>query len=111
MRNDPSARKWVLIGANVVLLVLSVPLILERVGPNGLYGFRTAATLRSTEVWYAANAFMGWALLVAVLVSITFLLWRPDRSALHRPWVDMAAVLVPLLLAVAASFAYLKTLH
>lgn len=38
-----------------------VPLVLGWVGPNGLYGFRTEASLASETAWYHANRAAGWA--------------------------------------------------
>lgn len=43
----------------VLFIGLAVPLIKRRIPPNQLYGFRTAATLASEEVWYAANEYSG----------------------------------------------------
>jgi hypothetical protein len=42
---------------------LSVPLILRKVGPNPLYGFRVKRTLEGPAVWYAVNAFSARGLL------------------------------------------------
>ena len=47
----------------MLLGALSVPLILRRIPPNGLYGFRVKATLENPELWYAVNAYAGWRLL------------------------------------------------
>ena len=49
--------------------VLAVPLILRKVPRNGAYGFRTPKTLSGDAVWYEANAFFGWGLLVSSAVS------------------------------------------
>jgi uncharacterized membrane protein len=49
----------------VVVIVFSIPLILERVPPNDLYGYRTREVLSSPELWYDVNRFLGWAMLVA----------------------------------------------
>ena len=64
-----------------VLVVLSIPLILRWVPPNRFYGFRIPSTLRSTSVWYDANALAGRHLLMLglFLVALEFLL---PRSAL-----------------------------
>lgn len=53
-----------------LLVVLSVPLILRLVGPNGWYGFRVKATLENPELWYDVNVYSGWRMLVTGLVSI-----------------------------------------
>ncbi|MBM4319678.1 MAG: SdpI family protein, partial [Deltaproteobacteria bacterium] len=51
------------VGALIALAC--IPLILRKVKPNWLYGFRTRLTLSSPEIWYPANVFGGWALLIA----------------------------------------------
>jgi uncharacterized membrane protein len=64
-----------------------MPLILKLVPPNGFYGFRTAVTMSNKDVWYPANAFIGWALLVAAGVAAT-VLWilPPNVKAMTRSW-------------------------
>jgi uncharacterized membrane protein len=49
----------------VILIALAIPTVLGKVPRNGLYGFRTAYTLSSDEVWYRANKIAGIALLLA----------------------------------------------
>ena len=49
----------------VMFMGISVPLILERVPPNGTYGFRTRKTLSDPKIWYAANRASGHDLLIA----------------------------------------------
>lgn len=44
---------------------LGVPLALGRIPPNNTYGFRTARTLPSPEVWYVVNRVQGIDLCVA----------------------------------------------
>src|SRR5439155_21719602 len=51
-----------LVAACVMWVIISIPLILKLVPPNGIYGFRIPATQASRAIWYPANAFMGWAL-------------------------------------------------
>lgn len=46
-----------------IMLVLAIPLILEKVPRNYLYGFRTPYTMSSDQVWYHANRVAGLALL------------------------------------------------
>jgi hypothetical protein len=43
---------------------LSIPMILGKLKPNGMYGFRTPKTLSSDDAWYKSNAYMGRLLLV-----------------------------------------------
>ncbi len=51
----------------LVLAGLSVPLILHKIPPNGLYGFRIPATLNDPGLWYKVNSFAGRRLLVVGL--------------------------------------------
>ena len=48
----------------VFLTLVAIPLILEKIKPNGLYGFRVADTLNDERVWYATNKHFGVRLLV-----------------------------------------------
>ena len=88
-------------------MIISIPLILRVVPPNGVYGFRTAATQSNSAIWYAANAFMGWALFVAAAISAIVLLILPATVKRWRLWM---ALLVPVSGAIVASFVYLKYL-
>jgi hypothetical protein len=96
-----------LVASCVALIVISVPLILRAVPPNGVYGFRVSATQSSPAIWYPANAFMGWALLVAAVISAVLLAILP---ATVKRWLLLATFLVPVLGAIAASFVYLSRL-
>ncbi len=98
----------------LVILVVSVPMILGKVPPNGIYGFRTPKTLSSPDVWYPANRASGWFMLVAAVISICFNLalwwtvpeWPPDRTA---SWM-MGGTMIPLAISIVASFLYLRRL-
>jgi uncharacterized membrane protein len=102
---DLQRRRAKLIACCVLLVIVSVPLILRLVPPNGMYGFRTRATQSSAAIWYPANAFMGWAVAVAAVISACLLL-TPRATATR--WLVWTAFLVPLLCALAASFLYLN---
>jgi hypothetical protein len=52
------------------LAAVAIPLIREKIKPNGLYGFRVADTLNDPQVWYATNKHFGIRLLVAALVHV-----------------------------------------
>jgi hypothetical protein len=104
---DTQRKRAQLIASCVILAIVSIPLILRVVPPNGVYGFRVSAT-RSPTIWYPANAFMGWALLVAAVVSATVLLRLPEGVKRWRLW---AAFLLPVTGALVASFVYLWRLR
>jgi hypothetical protein len=92
----------------VALIVMSVPLILRAVPPNGVYGFRVAATPSSPAIWCPANAFMGWAMSVAAVISAVLLAILP---ATVKRWLLLATFWVPVLGAITASFVYLNRLN
>jgi hypothetical protein len=91
----------------MVLAAVSIPMILRKVPPNPIYGFRTRLTLSKPAIWYPANAFYGRTLLVAAAFSLA-ILWFLPEAILGRPWVPLAVFLVPLLASVVASFVYLR---
>lgn len=93
-----------LIASCIVIAVISIPLILHWVPPNGIYGFRTSVTRSNVDIWYPANAFMGWALLLGAAVSGGGLVYLPETA---KRWLFLVVFLFPLIAAVAASFAYL----
>jgi uncharacterized membrane protein len=90
-----------------VIAAVSIPLILRIVPPNRLYGFRTAQTLADRDLWFRANHFAGWALLIAAVTSAALLSLVPE-SARSIPAYELAAFVVPLIIAVVASFVYLR---
>ena len=87
------------------IAILSVPLVLRVVPPNGVYGFRTSETFSDPAIWYSANAFLGSALLAAAITGATLLIMLPSTARRWRLWVSF---LVPVLGAMASSFAYLQ---
>src|SRR5262245_30602375 len=105
--NEPMAAeryRWQLVASCVLIAAISVPLIFRMVPPNGVYGFRTSLTRSSSDIWYQANAFMGWVLLAAALASGTALTMLPANA---KRWQLYLTFLGPVLCAVAASFLYL----
>jgi hypothetical protein len=55
--------------SGLLLAGLSVPLILQKIPPNGLYGLRVRSTMENPQVWYKVNAYAGKRLLVVGLGS------------------------------------------
>lgn len=54
----------------IVLILLSLPLLGEKVPPNPVYGFRLPATLNDPKVWYATNKFGAKRLLVTGMSTV-----------------------------------------
>ena len=82
-----------------------VPLILERVPPNRVYGIRTRRTLEDEALWYRVNRVGGWMLLVASLVSLALLI-AIARGSVALP--EVVAFAAPILVATFACFIYLR---
>jgi uncharacterized membrane protein len=67
----------------ILLILLSIPLVLRRVPPNHLYGFRVPATHRDRSVWYDVNAAAGWEFILLGTIMVTLELALP-RAALNQ---------------------------
>ncbi|MFN2609573.1 MAG: SdpI family protein [Actinomycetota bacterium] len=87
--------------------MVSIPLILRWIGPNSWYGFRTQKTLSSREIWFPVNAFAGWALLIACVVSAAILAFAP-KSIVSKEWVALVVFVGPLVGALVVSSMYLR---
>jgi len=90
-----------------IVAAASIPLILKMIPPNRLYGLRTQQTLADRELWFRANRFAGWALLLAAGASAAVFVAIPEYAS-GRSLMGLGILVLPLVIAVAASFAYLR---
>jgi hypothetical protein len=88
-------------GVSLLLIGLSIPLIQERVKPNHWYGLRIPLTLNNPDIWYPANRYAGWLLLIyglvqlAVSLALPFLLGGlPEEQAMGIYGLSVAAVML-----------------
>lgn len=91
---------------------LSVPLILRKIPPNGLYGFRIPATLNNPELWYKVNRYAGWRLLVVGLgtaVGSIILYFTVDSSIDAYALSCLGLFMALFLWAIITSFLYLRS--
>lgn len=58
------------VAGGLVLALISLPLILGKIKPNYLYGFRVPATLGNPDLWYPVNKYAAKRLLITGLVMI-----------------------------------------
>lgn len=91
-----------------IIAVLSIPLMFNLVPPNEAYGFRTQRTLSSPVLWFRANRFAGWALFVASGLSAAVLVGFPEYSS---GMAGLAVFVAPVIVALAASFAYVRRIE
>jgi hypothetical protein len=99
----------------VLIVVVGIPLFLKKVHPNRVYGLNAALQYESKTKWYAANRFLGAALIVAGLVTIalTALVWIIKPSALSTSnkllaFVELLIVVVPAVVAYIVSYVRLR---
>ena len=108
------------VGIGILMIVLAVPLALQKIKPNMWYGFRTPRTLSDEGIWYAANQYAGKALLIAgsVMVAGALVLYWVAGSAEYRAILSdplvfilwLVVLSVPLAVCIIASFMYLRSL-
>jgi hypothetical protein len=58
------------VGMGLLLSALAIPLMLRKVGPNPIYGFRVKQTHEDPDVWYEVNAVAGKGMLVDGLIVV-----------------------------------------
>ena len=59
----------------VLMIAVSLPLMYDKIPPNGFYGFRTPRTLSDPKIWYPANRVAGRNLtLSGLVISVTALI-------------------------------------
>lgn len=98
----------------MLFILISIPLILERVPPNNFYGFRTRKTLSDPKIWYAANRVSGWGLLAAgnliETVSLVMLVLARDWNPEHATFTLLSVMILSLTGALLHGFKALKRL-
>ena len=94
----------------VLFVIVGIPLILRRVPPNQVYGFRISKKVFRPEVWYPVNALGGWMLLVLGLV-LAGLGWAlpyiPIQSELFKVNLVAGVAFVGVVAMAIISYAYL----
>ena len=102
---------YVLIG--LLFVGLSIPLILGKVKPNRWYGFRTRQTVENPDIWYPANTYAGWWLLVMGFIIVVVAmagLFIPNISEDGYVILVTVIMLTGLLLSAVFSVRYAKSL-
>jgi len=98
--------------SGLLLACLSVPLILGKVGPNPLYGFRVRKTLDNPNIWYLVNAYAAKRLFVAavvIVVTAVALSLVPDIELFAYAAICGAIGVAGILVAVIQSAFYLQS--
>lgn len=103
----------VYLGAALLMMLLSIPMIQKRIKPNRWYGFRTRKTLSSPDIWYPANAYAGKILLaqsVVIFVAALLLYFVPNMSEDGYTLSVSIVLLCSLMPAIGLMFGYLRKL-
>jgi len=90
------------LACDALFCLVSIPLILRRVPPNPVYGYRTRTTLRDADVWYKANAHFGrWFLAASIGTAAAFLLFTRVVSTTPDVFLPISVIALglPVLLA------------
>ncbi len=98
----------------LLLAGLSVPLILQKIPPNGLYGFRIRATLGNPQLWYKVNAYAGRRMLVVGLGTAlgSIILFYTSRNSIDQYALSCLALFLALFLwGIITSFLYLRSIQ
>jgi len=99
--------------SGLLLAGLSVPLILQKIPPNGLYGFRIRTTMENPQLWYEANTYAGKRLLVVGLGTSlgAILLYYTTSQNIDRYALSCLGVFLALFLwAIITSVIHLKSI-
>jgi len=88
---------YVLFGA--LLVLLAIPLWLQKIPPNGLYGFRVKKTMENEKTWYAVNRYSApWLIATGLgIVSSALLLSFIPGISVDMYALSVLAVLVVIL--------------
>ena len=65
---DLISRIWI----PILFIILSIPLILNKIRPNHILGVRTKETFSNDGTWYKANKILGWHLLIIGIILLVY---------------------------------------
>ena len=104
----------------LLIMGIAIPMVMEKIKPNMLYGFRTKKTLSDEKIWYASNKYAGkvmiWCGAVMVIISAVVMMLDRFTSAFVSVSEGAAVIIwsavcmIPIVVMVILSMAYLKKL-
>jgi hypothetical protein len=99
--------------SGVLVMALSVPMILGKIPPNGLYGFRVKKTMENPAIWYPVNAYSGkwlFAISLGMILASIGISFVPGISLDVYAYAVLGVWLIGFGIAVVASVRYMKSL-
>jgi SdpI/YfhL protein family len=104
----------VFVCSGLILIGISIPLIMGKISPNPLYGFRVRRTLSDPAVWYAVNSYSAKRLLVVGMVNLlsaVALYFVPDINVAAYASACGVIAIAGLVVAFALSLRFLGSLN
>ena len=105
----------VVIAIGMLEIIMGLPLVLEKIKPNRLYGFRLKATLSNEEIWYKSNKRVGRDFIImgtlVVLCSLFVFGFRSEFSYIELVWITIILTIAPVIVLIISAFSYLKKLE
>lgn len=107
MKASGTASLWSLVFVPLLIATICLPMALELVGPNTLYGVRIEATRVSEAEWYRINRVSGISGVVAGFAGflVNLLIARSGMATMRKQWTCLAVLIGVAAVLVATSFA------
>jgi hypothetical protein len=94
----------------LILAGLSVPLVMQKMPPNGFFGLRSQATVNNPKLWYKINAYAGRRLLATGLGTAlgSIILYYLSSSVEEYAFSCLGVFLALFMWAMISSFLYMR---
>ena len=100
--------KNILLGLSIIsgfiFIGVSIPLVLEKIGPNDFYGLQLDGEFSSEEDWYRVNRIGGWAMIWAAITLMTgvSILFGLGKNLTDRKFIILFTLIFALSIFIAA---------
>lgn len=95
---------------SVLFIVIGLPLAMNRIKPNGTYGFRVSKTLSDERIWYLVNSYYGkgnvLSGIITTILAVVLRLIATSPATYGLIW--LIALFGGLVSTIIASFTYMK---
>jgi uncharacterized membrane protein len=99
---------------SILILIASIPLVIGIVPRNRVYGIRTCKTLSDDSIWYPANKFGGWALIISCLFYLLLSALMPYNKTQQDTFsiwtIHFIGFLLPLIAGIVITLLYVRKL-
>ena len=104
---------FILVG--MLEIIIGIPLLLEKIKPNWLYGFRLTKILSNDEIWYKSNKYVGRDFIIAGIIvifsSLILLVLTSCLSVIEITMISPLLLIVPLIIIWIRGLIYLHKLE